>query len=194
MADSALAADGRAADCNRVADGRRRFDEPAQGPEGLWCMLHWFGTCGCQQTTHGVAQVIQLTPAGVTVVRDAAWDAARRTFADRHFVVLPRFVENSLLDRLVRQIAKASFCERERPLGGREQTMAEPRRVPWLFWQWLNHRDVFAAMQELADTCNDTFGPAVTVTGKSAVSRPVVCSRWCRALLPVGTTIVGTES
>ncbi len=101
--------------------------------------------------------MIQLTERGVTVVRDAAWDAAKRTFADRHLVVLPQFVEDSLLDRLVRQIAKAVFSE-QHTVGGREQTMAEPRRIPWLFWRLLNHRDVFAAMQELVDACNDTFG------------------------------------
>lgn len=101
--------------------------------------------------------MIQCTQRGVTIVRGAAWDAAKRTFADRHFVVLPRFVEDSLLDRLVRQIAKAVFYE-QHTVGGREQTMAEAGRVPWLFWRLLNRRDVFAAMQELVDTCNDTFG------------------------------------
>ena len=138
--------------------------------------------------THGVAQVIQLTQRGVTVVRDAAWDATKRTFADRHFVVLPRFVEDSLLDRLVRQIAKAVFSE-QHPVGGREQTMAEAGRVPWLFWRLLNRRDVFAAMQELADTCNDTFG--ARCDGDRQV-RSFQAGRCFKQVPERGTTFFGT--
>ncbi len=102
--------------------------------------------------------MIQLTQRGVTVVRDAAWDAARRTFADRHLVVLPRFVEDSLLDRLCTAVAEGEFRVNEVPSVVRELAMTKPSWVPQLFWLLLNHRDVLAAVQELADNCNDTFG------------------------------------
>lgn len=102
--------------------------------------------------------MIQVNRGGVTVVRDAAWGAAKRTFADRHLVVLPEFVESSLLQRLVGKVAEGEFCDFEHPSGGREQAMTEPNRVARIFWLLLNHTAVLTAMQEFADVANETFG------------------------------------
>lgn len=102
--------------------------------------------------------MIQVNHGGVTVVRDVAWDAAKRTFADRHLVVLPQFVESSLLVRLVGKVAEGEFCDFEHASGGKEQSMTEPNRVVHIFWLLLNHPAVLAAMQEFADASNETFG------------------------------------
>lgn len=101
--------------------------------------------------------MIQLTHRGVTIVRDAGWEAAKRTFADRHMIVLPQFVEGSLLDRVVRLFAKAEFHELRHSTGSRELATNDDAPVSWLFWLLLNRPALFAAMQELVDGCTARF-------------------------------------
>lgn len=91
------------------------------------------------------------------VVRDAAWEAAKHMFADRHFVVLPRFVEDSLLDRLARQVAEGEFRKFEHPIGATEATMDGAAACPRVFRLLLNRPAVFVAMQELLDVGHESF-------------------------------------
>lgn len=95
--------------------------------------------------------MIQLTSRGVAVVRGAAWEAAKRTFADRYVVELPQFVEDSLLDRLVRLVAKGEFSDSRHPTGSVASEMHPYAPVPRLFWMLLSRPVLFRAVQELVD-------------------------------------------
>ena len=95
---------------------------------------------------------------GATIVRDAAWEATKRAFAERHVVLLPGFVEGSLLRRLARQAAEGEYRDLEHSrTGSREMAMDASESLPMLFWLLLNRPAVFAAVQDLVDGCSQSF-------------------------------------
>lgn len=97
---------------------------------------------------------------GGTIVRDAAWEATKRTFAERHVVLLPEFVEDSLLRRLARLAAEGEYRDLvHESTGSREAAMDASEPLPTLFWLLLSRPPVFAALQDLVDGCSEIFGP-----------------------------------
>lgn len=57
--------------------------------------------------------MIQMPHRGAVFERDAAWETAVQTFAERHVVVLPQFVDKALLQRILRLVAKGEFHDHE---------------------------------------------------------------------------------
>lgn len=108
--------------------------------------------------------MIQLTHRGPVFERDAAWEAASRAFAERHCVLLPQFVEGSLLQRILRLLAQGEFTEREDKersgtVFAREVAMAPSALIPSLFRLLLNNPVLFPPIQELMDCRADSFPP-----------------------------------
>lgn len=100
--------------------------------------------------------MIRLTHHGAVFERDAAWETASRMFAERHHMVLPRFVEGSLLQRITRLLAEGEFIEREDidkegRIVAREATLRSKHPITRLFHLLLNNPLLFAAIQELVD-------------------------------------------
>lgn len=108
--------------------------------------------------------MIQLTHRGPVFERDAAWKAASRAFAERHCVLLPQFVEGSLLQRILRWLAQGEFKEREDKqrdgtVFAREVALAPHTPIPSLFRLLLNNPVLFPSIQELVDCRADSFPP-----------------------------------
>lgn len=107
--------------------------------------------------------MIQLTRRGVLFERDAAWEAATRSFAERHVVVLRQFVEKALLQRILRLVAKGEFHDHETRGGRRNRvilramTSQRPLALFRLFEMLLNSPVLFPAIQELVDCGADRF-------------------------------------
>lgn len=106
--------------------------------------------------------MIQLTHRGPVFERDAAWEEASRTFAARHCTLLPQFVEDTLLRRILGLLAEGEFKEREdkTPSGevfAREVALAPTAPIPALFQLLLNTPSLFAPIQELVDCRADSF-------------------------------------
>ena len=105
--------------------------------------------------------MIQLTRRGVLFERDAAWEAVTQSFAERHVVVLRQFVEEALLQRILRLVAKGEFHDhetrhRDRVLL-RAMTSERPLALFRLFRMLLNSPVLFPAIQELVDCGADRF-------------------------------------
>lgn len=118
--------------------------------------------------------MIQLTHRGPVFERDAAWVAASRTFAAHHCTLLPQFVEETLLQRILGLLAQGDFKEREdkTPAGrvfAREIALAPMAPVPSLFTLLLNTPSLFPPIQELVDCRADSF-PSRKDTGDGRVS------------------------
>ena len=118
--------------------------------------------------------MIQLSPRGTVFERDAAWETASRMFAKRHYMVLPQFVEGSLLQRITRLLAKSEFFEREDKhengsVFAREVALGKNTPVPRLFHLLLNNPLLFAAIQELVD-CGANRFPCRADIGDGRVS------------------------
>lgn len=110
--------------------------------------------------------MIQLTHNGAVFERDAAWEAVKADFANRHIVVLPQFVEETLLQRMRLLVAESEFHNHETKLRhvttGRELVLlramtSQPRTLFRLFHMLLNSPVLFAAIQELVDCGADRF-------------------------------------
>lgn len=107
--------------------------------------------------------MIQLTRRGALFERDAAWEAATQSFAERHVVVLRQFVEKALLQRILRLVAKGEFHDHETRGGRRDRvilramTSQRPLALFRLFQMLLNSPVLFPAIQELVDCGADRF-------------------------------------
>ena len=107
--------------------------------------------------------MIQLTRRGVLFERDAAWEAVTRSFAERHVVVLRQFVEEALLQRILRLVAKGEFHDHEtrnryrNSVLLRAMTSERPLALFRLFRMLLNSPVLFPAIQELVDCGADRF-------------------------------------
>ena len=105
--------------------------------------------------------MIQLTHRGAVFERDAAWETAVQTFAERHVVVLPQFVDKALLEHILRLVAKGEFHDHEtksrKGVLLRAMTSRRPRALFRLFHMLLNSPVLFTAIQELVDCGADRF-------------------------------------
>ena len=110
--------------------------------------------------------MIQLTHRGAIFERDAAWEAVKADFAKRHIVVLPQFVEETLLQRMRLLVAESEFHDHETKvrhvITGRELVLlramtSQPPMLFRLFDMLLNSPVLFAAIQELVDCGADRF-------------------------------------
>ena len=110
--------------------------------------------------------MIQLTHRGVVFERDAAWEAVKADWAERHIVVLPQFIEETLLQRLRLLVAESEFHDHETKLRhvitGRELVLlramtSQPPTLFRLLHMLLNSPVLFAAIQELVECGADRF-------------------------------------
>ena len=110
--------------------------------------------------------MIQLTDRGAIFERDAAWEAIKADFAERHVVVLPQFVEETLLQRMRLLLAEDEFHNHEtrarHVTTAREVVLlramtSRPPALFNLFHMLLNSPVLFAAIQELVDCGAERF-------------------------------------
>ena len=90
-------------------------------------------------------------------------------FAERHHMVLPRFVDGGLLKRITGALAKSEFIEWEDKDGHRvfaRELRLEPHTpIPRLFHLLLNNPLLFAAIQKLVDCGADRFSSRKDIDG-----------------------------
>lgn len=99
--------------------------------------------------------MIRLTATGLEIVDGRGWEAGKRAFADRHFVVLKGFLAGALRERAWRLIDMSRFRPRADRLDTgevwcRELTAERYGPVRAMFLMLLNSQRVFAVVDELA--------------------------------------------
>ena len=119
--------------------------------------------------------MIQMPHRGAVFERDAAWETAVQTFAERHVVVLPQFVDKRCSNAFCALSPKASFTTMK-PRAARASFAAMTSRRPHalfrLFHMLLNSPVLFAAIQELVDCGADRFPTRKNVDERSQGTAP----------------------
>ena len=97
--------------------------------------------------------MIQLTAGGPRIVKDDAWVAQQREFAQRHCVVLEGFLDEGTLRRVPRMLETGGFYSREDvtkkgKVFARELQMREHELLPRVFFLLLNQPRLFGAIAE----------------------------------------------